>query len=339
MTKSVQIDTAPQQRAGEKCGLALLDYVFLLRPVILVPGWVFLLLGHYAGRAWAGTPASPWYPEGTLLLSLVVGTAIMGAMYILNQISDRETDRLNRKLFLISEGRVPLAAAVTELVVLNAAAVYLAWKFFSPAYTVLAVLSIIGGVAYSVRPARLKARAGWDIVANGVGFGGIAFALGWATGTPLHPAVILRALPYVLAVGAIHTNATVLDIEGDRTAGDNTIGVRLGFRWTLWLGSALAAGSLLAAYALGETITIVWGALSALAFAWAAWEGEARHSGVANQVSGRAFVLLQGFRFPYFLLLLGVVYLATKWYYRARFGLDYPSLNDTRDQRRSSAGA
>ena len=30
--------------------IALLDWVFLLRPVILVPGWVFLLLGYYGGR-------------------------------------------------------------------------------------------------------------------------------------------------------------------------------------------------------------------------------------------------------------------------------------------------
>ena len=149
--------------------------------------------------------------------------------------------------------------------------------------------------------------------------------------------MILQALPYILAVGAIHTNATVLDIEGDRAAGDNTIGVRLGFRRTLWLGSALAGGSLLAAYALGETITIAWGALSALAFAWAAWEGEARHSGIANQLSGRAFVLLQGFRFPYFLVWLVVVYLATKWYYRARFDLDYPSLEDARNEQPPSA--
>jgi 4-hydroxybenzoate polyprenyltransferase len=318
-------------------GLGVLDYVFLLRPVILVPGWVFLVMGYHSGRAWGGEPASPWYPTGRLLLSLVVFTAIMGAIYILNQICDREADRLNRKLYLISEGRISLAAAALELGLLNGAAVLLAWAFFPPAYAALAVVSVISGIAYSVRPVRLKARAGWDIVANGVGFGGIAFVMGWLTGAPLHPVAVLRTLPYVLAVGAIHTNATVLDLEGDRAAGDNTIAVRLGLRPTLWLGTVLACGSLLAALALGETITFVWAGASAVAFAWAAWGAETGRSVTANQLSGRAFVLLQGLRFPYFLLWLAVVYGATKWYYRSRFGVDYPSLKDTRDPHRPTA--
>ena len=123
--------------------LALLDYVFLLRPVILVPGWVFLLLGYHSGRAWVGEPASPWYPPGRLLLSLVIFTAIMGAIYILNQICDREADRLNRKLFLISEGRISPAAAASELVALNGAAVLRAWALLPPAYVALALVCVL----------------------------------------------------------------------------------------------------------------------------------------------------------------------------------------------------
>ncbi|MCK4546283.1 MAG: UbiA family prenyltransferase [Candidatus Eisenbacteria sp.] len=312
--------------------LASLDYVFLLRPVILIPGWVFMLLGYYSGRFWTGDPAPRWYPGGTLLLSLVIGTAVMGAMYVLNQICDRETDRLNRKLYLISEGRVPVGAAVAELIVLNAAALFLAWRFFAPAYGVLVTASIVGGVAYSVRPVRLKGRAGWDIAANAAGFGGVAYVLGWITGSPCHPVALLGVLPYMMAVGAIHTNATVLDIEGDKAGGDATIAVRLGIRRTLWLGIALTAGALISALALSEMLTAVWAAGSLIAFGWALWKGDPGKVATANQLSGRVFVVLQGLRFPHFLVWLVIVYLGTKWYYNARFGIDYPSMKDSRDE-------
>lgn len=316
--------------------LAALDYLFLMRPVILIPGWVFLLLGYYEGRAWAGLPVCRWYPDGRLLLSLGVVTTLLGGMYILNQICDRETDRLNRKLYLISEGRVPLSGAGVELVALDAAALALGWFFFSSAYFALVLISVAMGAAYSVRPVRLKGRAGWDIAANGLGFGGIVFTLGWITGAPAHPVLLGRALPYVLAVGAIHTNATVLDREGDRVGGDETVAVRLGVRRTLLVGAALTAGALAAALTVGETVAVIWAAGSVAAFLWATWVGREDRSAVVNQLSGRAFVVLEGLRFPYFLLWLAVVYLGTKWYYRARFGLDYPSLGDSRDERRTA---
>jgi len=314
--------------------IALLDYVFLMRPIILVPGWVFLLLGYTSGRTWAGTPAVPWYPSAELVASLAVVTATIGGVYVLNQICDRETDRLNRKLYLISESEVSLRAATVELVLLNTAALVLAVLAFPPRYTALVVLSVVLGVLYSVRPVRLKGRAGWDIVANGVGFGVVAFALGWATGAPLHPALFGRALPYVLAVGAIHTNVTVLDLEGDRAGGDRTIAVALGVRRTLVLGLALTGGALLAALVVHETLAAIWAIGSILVFAWATLPGREGHTAAANRLSGRAFVVLEGLRFPYFLVWLAVVYYATKWYYRTRFGIDYPSLEDERGQRR-----
>jgi chlorophyll synthase len=313
--------------------LAILDYVFLLRPVILIPGWVFLLLGYYSGRFWEGDPASPWIPGGTLLLSLVILTAVLGGTYILNQICDRETDRLNRKLFLISEGRIPLWAATAELIVLYAGSLYLGWRFIGIGYGSLVLAAALLGIAYSVRPLRLKGRPGWDISANGLGFGGIAYVMGWITGAPFHPVALLGVLPYALAVGAIHTNATVLDMDGDRAGGDRTIAVCLGgTRRTLWLGIALTAGALVAALSLAETLTVLWAAGSLATFGWALWRNDPGSVATANQLSGRAFVLLQGVRFPHFLVWLVIVYLATKWYYRSRFGIDYPSMKDTRDE-------
>jgi 4-hydroxybenzoate polyprenyltransferase len=310
--------------------LRLLDYVFLLRPVILVPGWVFLLLGYGEGCAAAGAPASRWVPTGRLALALAVGTALMGGMYILNQITDRESDRRNRKLFLISEGRVTLRAAWAEMLLLQSAALVTAWAVFPRAFAVLSVLSVAAGIAYSVRPLRLKGRPVWDIVANGVGFGGVAFAMGWALAAPLGARTAIRALPFILAVGAVHTNATVLDLEGDRASGDRTIAVLLGVGRTLWLGCGLALASFLAALVLRDLLTSLWGVLSTVAFARAARRAEKECSAPTNQLSGRAFVVLEALRFVYLLAGLAVVYVATKWYYRSRFGMDYPSMRDNR---------
>jgi hypothetical protein len=48
------------------------------------------------------------------------------------------------------------------------------------------------------------------------------------------------------------------------------------------------------------------------------------HRVAANQIMVVAFALVVAFRVPYMLLLLALVYVGSRIYYRARFGMSYP---------------
>ncbi|HMA77425.1 MAG TPA: hypothetical protein VKO43_08955, partial [Candidatus Krumholzibacteriaceae bacterium] len=74
-----------------------LDYIFLTRPIILIPVWTFFLLGAYH----ATDIAEKSMRNHLLLCGILSFTALIGAVYIINQITDKETDLANNKLFLI----------------------------------------------------------------------------------------------------------------------------------------------------------------------------------------------------------------------------------------------
>ncbi|MCK4255704.1 hypothetical protein KAX35_02355, partial [candidate division WOR-3 bacterium] len=76
----------------------LLDFIFLLRPILLIPVWIIFLLGYYrAGGTMLGD-------SRYLMPGFIVFTLLMGAIYIINQIADIETDRINNKLFILPKG-------------------------------------------------------------------------------------------------------------------------------------------------------------------------------------------------------------------------------------------
>ena len=100
----------PSRKTRSSRFLGALDYVMLLRPTVLMPVWTMTLLGAYQssqtehGLVWLSGPLS-------LLWTLLLYTLIMGAVYILNQLADAETDALNNKLYLIAQNDISCRAA------------------------------------------------------------------------------------------------------------------------------------------------------------------------------------------------------------------------------------
>ena len=199
------------------------DFIFLLRPMILIPVWTFYLLGASHGSAETGREI----PMRALLVGLASFTALLGAIYIINQITDRETDRANRKLFLISHSIVPLRSAWVEAACLLALSFALSILFMPISFTAILTVSLALGIAYSVEPLKLKKRPVLDILSDAAGFGVLATLAGWiAAGAPLENLGTLA--PYPIAVASVHLATTLADIEGDRAQGMKTSGVVLG---------------------------------------------------------------------------------------------------------------
>ncbi len=100
---------------------------------------------------------------------------------------------------------------------------------------------VVMAVLYSVPPVRLKARAGWDMAINCIGFGLLTPLAGWGlTGRPLSGAFVHVAIGFAFLFGSLYPLTQIYQIEEDRSRGDRTLVIKLGEGVSLWLALALA---------------------------------------------------------------------------------------------------
>ncbi len=303
----------------------LLDHVMLLRPTVLMPVWTMTLLGAYQGTnplrslIWLHLPGRlPW--------TLALYSLIMGAVYIVNQLADAETDAINNKLYLLAQGYVTRTAASIEAVVLTIAGYGMAWGL-SPdvrLYWWLLLVSGAIGIAYSVNPIRLKGKPFLDLLANAIGYGGIAYMLGWVSVAQPTSKMLRMALPYVLSVGAAFVHSTLLDREGDKQVGDNTTGVVLGIRASCVLSFLLITGAIATSIWSGNRISLVAATLSLPLFGYTVFRHSLQAIALVMRISVALLTLIAALLIPYYLLVLVLIIFGVRWYYRKRFGIRYP---------------
>jgi len=298
-----------------------LDSLMLLRPTLLLPVWALLFWGYDrarpAGFVRMDFPAPFW-------LGLLSYSLLLSGVYVLNQITDRESDRVNRKLFLLADGILPLSWAWTLFWGTTFLSLLLGLAL-PRIYLVLWGISFVMGVLYSWPPFRFKGRPFWDLASNALGYGLVNVLVGWSLTMPLTREALLEALPFVFAVGGVFLNTTLPDIPGDAQAGLVTTGVKLGARKTAWMGFFFLWGAVFFAALVENFPVLVAGALSLPLFAAAGFD-PARFDRLSYRVAGGLFGLLTGLRFPPYLGMGLLTFLLLRFYYRRRFGLDYPSL-------------
>ena len=299
------------------------DWIFLARPIVLIPSWAFLLAGYLRSCEIAGDPSPPIAP---LLPSFLLWTLLLSGAYVVNQIFDRETDKENGKLFLIAEGHVSTRSAWIEALVLGAASFAGAAIFLPAALPWLAAAALLGFL-YSAGPARLKGRPVADLLSNAVGYGGVAFLFGFSVGGSSPSAEWPRAIPYVLLVGAVFLHTALVDQEGDRKAGLRTSAILLGERGT----SVTAVLLLVAACGVGAYLREPYASLAALGafpfFLWGVVSPGLKGSTLGYQWGSLLFVLLLIIQEPWFGLFIVLLVFFTRMYYRFRFHLVYPKLD------------
>ena len=302
-----------------------LDYLFVLRPVLLVPAWTMLLAGHYRAT---GIKSITWQLPQRLWLMIALYSGLMGAVYIVNQIFDVETDRANKKLFLVADGYVDRTAIIIEAIILMAGAMAIAFWKYSPPIGWLVAASGLLGLLYSVPPFKLKAKPLLDMLANGIGYGGLAFACGKLAGGGSAEGIWLAALPYMLAVAAVYLNTTLPDYQSDKATGNITSGVFFGGRVTTWLALVLMAVAAALAWRTGDRLCLVAGTCSLPLFLLAAVTQRMKWAMLSYQGGALLLVALVGLAFPVFFVMLVITYAALKYYNKWRFGMDYPKFAD-----------
>jgi 4-hydroxybenzoate polyprenyltransferase len=303
----------------------IFDYIFILRPLILIPCWNFLLIGAYLGQGHGGF-------NSTIILGLVIYTCVMGGVYILNQIMDRETDRANKKLFLLSEEYMPISHAYVQMVILWVIASIIALRF-TWHFLVLIGISLVIGIMYSVPPMKLKGKPVLDTLANGFGYGMINFAVGWMCVAWFDWTMFSRFIPYFLSICAVFMNTTVVDMEGDRRAGEFSTALLLEVKPTLAVSTVLMGSAVVVAWLMKDLVCGIPALLSFPVFFYVLvvvlkQRKTPRQKVILSfRLPGVLFTLATIYLYPLYAVLILLSFVGMRLYYKYRFGMTYPTLS------------
>jgi 4-hydroxybenzoate polyprenyltransferase len=323
----------PQKQTTQRWRwLKWFDYVFVARPTLFFPVWTVFLAGFFSAGMAASNPSPDQATNGVSAPAtdfLPVGialTLLMGGIFVLNQIHDVSSDRANKKLFLVAEGHLSKNAAEKEARLLIGAGLLLGLTAGVTPLLLMVGLFAVAGLLYSVRPYSWKDRPllGW--VANAAG-GLFIFTVGWSLQSGDMFEGVVRAVPYLFAISAVFLYTTLPDAHGDEASGKVTFSVRFGKKRTLQLGALLEVAALVGAYLTSDPILFYPALFTAPVFLWAVYTQEMRDILRAVKWSILLLALFVCVTWPAYFLVLVAVYFASKWYYRLRFGIQYPSLS------------
>lgn len=103
------------------------------------------------------------------------------------------------------------------------------------AYTISFALSIL----YSVPPFRAKARAGFDVLINSIGFGALTVFAGWAAlGKPAVAPVVAVGMGFFFLFAGFYPLTQIYQMDEDHARGDSTLALVLGRKNALRFATA-----------------------------------------------------------------------------------------------------
>lgn len=307
-----------------------LDFFFFMRPVILVPLWSFILIGYHHSHNLVHLDSLFHLKLSfQLIIKSVLSTLIMGSIYIINQIYDRETDALNRKLFFIPGNIITLKQAKLQIFILLIVFILGIFLFKLDLYfTLFNLLLLILGLCYSIPPLQFKSRPGLDLLVNTVGYGWLAFFIGWTADKSLSQEMFILSLPYFIFMAAVYINTTLVDIEGDLSSGLSTTGVYFGKNNAPLISLFIVLLTLIISFMQNNWIIFSIVGISLPLFVRACLKKNRKEFLISVQVPGWLFVIFLGLIYPYYFLFIVFIYLLTKFYYKNRFNMNYPRLGE-----------
>jgi chlorophyll synthase len=304
----------------------------------MIPAWSFYALGVHLAPV----------PARVELFSVIVQpgfwclTAILASAYVVNQIFDEESDRLNGKGLFLTHGVFRTRTMIGIALVCFLAASWL-FRRVTGAQEIPLIASMVLAFMYSLPPLRLCSRPWLDLIANSIGYGGLAFAAG-ASGVTDYPLqAFLDGAPWILIVGATFLHTAILDVDGDTAAGKRTTTVAIGVERSAYLATGLGAGAAAnqlwmhfqkngpALPAVIAVIALAVLVLANLAIVRSQKLDATLQTAARTRASSRTILaitlliaLWAGARDPMLFVLFVPLVVVARYYYRARFYLRYP---------------
>ena len=259
-----------------------------------------------------------------ILLLMVLFAATMGGCFLLNQLQDIESDRRNKKLFIIAEGHINRWAAIIEIVILLVLSLSLAFYISAEIGLLVAIFIIITGYLYNFKPFRLKNRPWGSLFANGL-MGWLAFSIGWASRQPMGARLIFDSLPYLFFNTALYLFTTLPDREGDMQSGKRTLAVVYGSKFIVCAAFLLYLGSMIWGIIVHDKQALFFILLSLPFFLLTLKEKNTESTMRATKFAILFFALAVCLKWPYYFILMITTFFVTRWYFRMRFNFDYPN--------------
>ena len=310
-----------KEKAGTISALWLpADMLFLMRPVVLAPVWIVYAAGSLAAGSWPG-------------IDLVFVTLIVAGVYVHNQLTDLESDRLNGKLFILAEGYVSQRTAWILTCGVWIAA--LTWAGFQETRMWLYIAALVLGVVYNGLPVRntasvrpWKARPWLGFAANFLAHGPVTYLAGWTAAGGSLLSGIGTSVSYGCAVGAVYLATTMVDLKGDTAVSKQTWAVVYGLRRTAATIVVLLFAGLISAAAVRD-----WSMCGACVFAMlAALPMLKTPSSTSADRFAKAGILglavVVAAAWPVLVGLTALTYALSRLYYRHRFGFTYPRMTN-----------
>lgn len=304
-----------------------LDYIFVLRPTLFFPVWTVFLAGYHANLLF--DPKNNLAGSETIatmnnpILAAVLLTLLMGAVFIFNQIADIQSDKKNQKLFFLANGIIKKNAAVLEGVLLTIISIGAAFLLDYKLGCIFITVFILTGIIYNFKPFIWKDKPILGIVVN-FGGGWSVAACGWIAAGTSSWWFMVYAIPYAIGLVAVYLLTTLPDIDGDKATSKITFGVKYGQQATTYLAVAFEFAAVVFSYLLKDYILFLPALVSFPLFFIAAVSQKMEDIFRAIKFTVLLASLAVCVKYPiYFLVILGTFYFS-KWYYRRRFGLEYP---------------
>ncbi|MDG5814529.1 UbiA family prenyltransferase [Chitinispirillales bacterium ANBcel5] len=313
----------------------ILDLVFLLRLPLLAPVWTILILGWIAGNAQA-TPGFSFVHStcsSPLWFALIGFSLLVASIYVVNQITDIESDRINNKLFLLPDGFISVKTAWVVALFCIFSGLMVGF-FLGNAIFMLFIIALILGFLYNLPPVSLKNRAIGGVLANALGHGIITFLVGWfitksdaVFSTDLLYTGLISSLAPGFANGAVFLATTIPDAPGDLKTGKKTFCVSYGEKKTALAATMMCTLALIFSFSMeyNSWVMAIPSAISLFFFI--------RFFIFTDSVSA-----FNSFKWPVFLLsacvtifvpfygiLIAFTFLLSRFYYKWRFGIEYPT--------------
>jgi len=316
----------PQPRSG---WISCLDYIFVLRPMLFYPGWSTLLAGYFIAAP-ANSKIFNWplstVDQAVVSLLLLSFAAVMGSSFILNQLQDVESDRQNKKLFIISGGWLKRKCLLAETAILTTLALGLAAVLNLSVALLIVLFFLITGLMYNFRPLALKDRPWGSLAANMI-MGGLAFAIGWCAESKCSIKLAGDLLPYLFFNTALYLFTTLPDIEGDIQADKKTLAVIYGKTIIIRAAFILYLLGFACAVISGDELALVFNILSLPFFISSVIFLRVADTLRATKFGILFFALGICLHWPLYFLLMITGFYATKFYFHRRFNFNYPNFS------------
>jgi len=304
-----------------------LDLVFITRPIILVPVWGFSL---FAYRISSGGDSFFLSADKETILQIFLFSLSVASVYVLNQVADRKVDEANEGFPLLLKSGISNKIAWIWALIL--AAISLAGPYFYGFYSicVLSALSLGIGILYCFKPFSFSGRPVLDFLSNALGYGAVAFAVGWVLGGAQIGAVsefLRAALPYFFMMAGGSVSSTLPDFDGDKANQKITTAVFWGKRRAHLIATVFIILSIIAADFAGDWVALASSGAALVFYAlYAVFPQSQKLMEMCYKVGGAISMLIIGLFYPILIISGALLFVSTILYFRIFYKVLYPSL-------------